>query len=339
MRIYRTRLLTWVPGTQLCQVRPQSPELLQSLGSFLGGMDRALEDFSHPAQDRELKWDLRRAGQVVETHLEYVEDQDRRDLLSRTAQRFLERLAPLVPELRLSVIHADGNDHNVLVDELGQGQDPTTRKVSGMVDFGDAVRSYTAGEAAIAGAYAMLEKGDPIASAAHVVRGYHRALPLREAEIAALFPLMGLRLCASVAISAHQKRREPENEYLTVSEAPAWALLERLDGEIPELAHLLFREACGLDPVPAAGRIVDWLKTNGEAASPVVARAVDSDVNPDGASLYPRRSLYRTSPRIRSRVGFPGPSAAPDALDAEAWTDADLETNGRGGRQGRGRSI
>ena len=77
------------------------------------------------------------------------------------AGRFLERLRPLVSELRLSVIHADANDHNVLVNELAPGADPETRKVSGLVDFGDAVRSYTVGEAAIAGCYAMLGRETP----------------------------------------------------------------------------------------------------------------------------------------------------------------------------------
>ncbi len=60
--IFLTRLLSWLPGIPLYQVRPKSPTLLQSLGAFLGGMDRALEDFSHPAQDRELKWDLKQAA-------------------------------------------------------------------------------------------------------------------------------------------------------------------------------------------------------------------------------------------------------------------------------------
>src|SRR6266403_402353 len=55
-------LLSYVPGTMLAKARPHSPELLQSLGHFLGEMDASLADFSHPAVRRELKWDLTRAG-------------------------------------------------------------------------------------------------------------------------------------------------------------------------------------------------------------------------------------------------------------------------------------
>jgi Ser/Thr protein kinase RdoA (MazF antagonist) len=51
-------LLTYVSGTVLAEVNPHSQDLLGSLGRFLGEMDAALADFSHPATHRELKWDL-----------------------------------------------------------------------------------------------------------------------------------------------------------------------------------------------------------------------------------------------------------------------------------------
>lgn len=276
---FLTRLLTWIPGDLLRQVNPQFPSLLHSLGAYLGSMDRALEDFAHPAQDRELKWDLKLASQVVRSHLAHVDDPGRRSLLDEMAERFAERLGPLVPGLRLSVIHGDANDHNVLVDEWDPGMDPRDRRVTGLVDFGDALRSYTAGDAAIAAAYAMLGKDDPFTAASHVVAGYHRALPLREAEVAALFPLMGLRLCASVAISAHQKKREPDDEYLTVSEAPAWALLERLRGESMDYPHFLLRQACGLESVPGSSHVVEWLKAHGHEAAPVVGHLSTTPVH------------------------------------------------------------
>ena len=318
--VFRTRLLTWVQGTQLFRVNPHRPELLQSLGSFLGGRDRALEDFSHPAQDRELKWDLRRAGQVVETHLEYVDDPARRNLLESLTESFLKNLGPLVPELRLNVIHGDANDHNVLVANLEPGQDPRARVVSGLVDFGDALRSYTVGEAAIASAYAMLGKSDPFSAASHIVRGFHRAFPLREAEIAALFPLMGLRLCASVAISAHQKCLEPGNEYLVVSEAPAWKLLERLGDELLEFPHLLFREACELDPVPSSERIVEWLRAHGPEASPVVAKQTATKADTDTPSFAPLDLSGAAVHIFDLRWESMDLPQAPDPENVEGWT-------------------
>ncbi len=308
--VFLARLLTWVPGTLLSSVRPPTPELFRNLGAFLGGMDRALEDFSHPAQDRELKWDLKGAGRVVRSHLELVKDPARRGLLGEMTDRFLERLGPLVPSLRMSVIHGDANDNNVLVSPLGPDDTTGARSVTGIVDFGDAVRSFTCGEAAVAGAYAMLEKADPFPFAAGVVKGYNHAFPLRQEEIAALFPLMGLRLCTSVAISAFQKAREPDNEYLTVSEEPAWALLERLERESLDLPWFLFRQACGLEPVPGAATVASWLQAHGPEAAPVVETAD----GPAELSTTPTHVFDLSVDTLEFSVG-------PEPEDAEGWTD------------------
>ena len=331
-RVFPTRLLTWVPGKVLCEVNPQTPDLLRSLGAFLGGMDRALEDFTHPAQGRELKWDLKASGRVVRSHLRYVEDPERRELLEEMSGRFVEMLVPLVPRLRISVIHSDANDHNVLVSPPGPGVSPQERRVIGILDFGDSVRSFTAGEAAIASAYAMLGKQDPFTIAAQIVEGYHRAYPLREEEVEALFPLMGLRLCASVSIAAHQKQREPGNDYLTVSEAPAWALLEKMAGESPNLPWYLFRQACGLEPVPGAAAVASWLAANGRASAPVIGRLVAGfppfleGSAPPNTHRPPERADpvdLSTAPLHVFDLSVESTEfgVAPDPGDARGWTD------------------
>ncbi len=58
------------------------------------------------------------------------------------------------------------------------------------------------------------------------------------------------RLCISVTMSAYQKKLEPDNEYIVISEKPAWELLERLIEISPERAMMEFREACGVSSVP-----------------------------------------------------------------------------------------
>ena len=65
------------------------------------------------------------------------------------------------------MIYNDANDYNVLVDAAG------TRVVS-LLDLGDVVHSAAVCDLAIAIAYVMLDKQDPIAAAAEVVAGYHR---------------------------------------------------------------------------------------------------------------------------------------------------------------------
>jgi len=260
------RLLSFLPGVPLAKVNPQTKDLLGDLGRFLGRLDRALVDFSHPASERDFVWDLRQATDTVHEHQHEIRDGRRRALVERLAARAGERLAPVMASLRQSVVHNDANDHNVLV----SGPSERRRRNTGLIDFGDMVRTLTISELAIAIAYVMLDKPDPLAAAAQVVGGYHESLPLTEPELAVLFDLALLRLCVSVALSAHRKTTEPENEYLTISEQPAWEALGRLELVHPRLAHYAVRHACGLEPCPEAGALVEWLETQATGLAPVV---------------------------------------------------------------------
>ena len=161
------RLLSYLPGHLLVDVRPHTPALLESVGRFFGRLDRALEGFSHPAFRRELLWDLRHAGRVIEQNLPHVEGREHRAFLEGALRRFTDSIEPRLPELRTSVIHNDGNDYNVLVKDL----DADGGTAAGVVDFGDMVESCTVFEPAVCAAYAMLGKPDPVGAAAAVVAG------------------------------------------------------------------------------------------------------------------------------------------------------------------------
>ncbi|MDE3136031.1 MAG: aminotransferase class III-fold pyridoxal phosphate-dependent enzyme [Acidobacteriota bacterium] len=259
------RLVNYIPGNVLADCSPHTPELLRSLGEALGTIDRALEHFEHPAAKRELKWDLERAGWIRE-YLRHIGDPDRRVMVERILDRFEHEVAPALGALRHSVIYNDANDYNVVV---GPG-DAWSRRVMGVIDFGDMLRTATVTELAVGCAYAMLSKPDPVAAAAHIVGGYHDTFPLTEDELRILFPLIETRLAVSVTNSAYQRAAEPSNEYLTISEAPAWRLLEQLSSIHPRLAHYTFRHACGLPACPASARIAAWLDENPEALGKIV---------------------------------------------------------------------
>jgi 4-aminobutyrate aminotransferase-like enzyme/Ser/Thr protein kinase RdoA (MazF antagonist) len=258
-------LLSFLRGTVLAEVRPHAPELLRDLGRFLGEMDAALGSFDHPAAHRELKWDSSRALWIKD-YVREIDSPERRALVERFVRLYEAEVVPRLPRLRRSVIYGDANDYNVLVNEPW----PQPRKVAGVIDFGDMHHGLTVSEAAIAGAYAILGKTDPLQVAAEVVAGYHGAFQLGDDELAALFPLMAIRLAVSVANSAHRKKVKPGDAYVTVSEAPAWEALERLAKIRPRFAHYTFRAACGLEPVPHAEKIGQWLRENGKSAASIL---------------------------------------------------------------------
>ncbi len=259
------RLVTYLPGHLLVEAAPHSPELLRSLGAFFGGLDRTLAGFTHPALKRTHLWDLRRAGTVVAEHASYITELSRRALVERFVTRFRECVEPVLPDLRTSVIHHDGNDYNILVTGIETGGE-----VTGLLDFGDLIESCTVFEPAVCAAYAILGKPDPVYAAAQVIGGYHAAFPLTDQELALLYDLVAVRLCTSVALAAYRKMRFPENTYLAVSETPAWAALERLGGISPRLFQYAMRDACGLPACPRTVAVVRWLEANAETFAPVV---------------------------------------------------------------------
>jgi len=248
-------LLTFVAGATLAEARPHPPELLHDLGHFLGEMDAALQSFTHPAAHRELKWDSSRVLWIKD-YIKEIADPKRRALVEKFLALYESEVAPALPRLRRGVIYGDANDHNVLVSPPW----PQPRKVASVIDFGDIHHGLTASEPAIAAAYAILGKENPLEAAASLVSGYHAAFPLDEHELSVLYALICARLAVSVTNSAHRKTLKPDDSYVTVSEAPAWEAVERLAKIHPRFAHYTFRAACGFPPVPQSLAVEQWLR-------------------------------------------------------------------------------
>ncbi len=256
------RLLSFLEGRTLARVSPHTRQLLESLGAAVARVDQALSGFSHPLAARAFKWNIAQADAII-PKLEFIENANRRALATEHLAQFVN-LKPRFGELPQSVIHGDANDHNIVVQ--GRGYEA---RVSGLIDFGDAMLCPTVGGLAIALAYAMLDKPDPLASAVHVVRGYHEVRPLNELELSFLYPLTLARLAVSVTNSGFEKRLRPDDPYIVVSEAPAWALLEQLEQIHPNFVHYLFRNACGFEPNPTSTRVRKWLQINASSTGPV----------------------------------------------------------------------
>src|SRR6202030_3698950 len=203
-------MLTFVLGTVLAKVRPHSEELLRSLGRLLGAIDSGLQNFSHPAAQRELKWDLSAAGWIKE-HVNEIADSSRRSLVEKFLALYDSEIVSALGRFRRSVIYGDANDYNVLVSDPW----PLPRKAVSLIDFGDMHYGIIVSEVAIAAAYATLGKKDVLCAATSVVAGYHEVFPLQEVEIAALYNLIGMRLAVSVKNSSHRKTIKADDAYVT----------------------------------------------------------------------------------------------------------------------------
>ena len=258
-------MLSFLQGSTLEKAKPHSSEILEDLGRFLGEIDAALRTFAHAGIRRELKWDSSRAG-WIRNQLHRIAEPSRRALVEYFLALYEKEVESRRCDLRAGPIYGDANDHNVLVSAAW----PQPRKIAGVIDFGDMHHGWIVSEPAIAAAYALLGKEDPLGVARDITRGFHGTFPLSEPEIAALFPLIGTRLAVSVVNSAARKKQKPDDPYVTVTEDQAWAALQRLAKIHPRFAHHALRDASGLTAVPQLQRIASWLKRQRDLGASVV---------------------------------------------------------------------
>ena len=209
------RLVTYMAGTPLAKIAAPDAALFEKLGRAIGRLDGALAAFDHPAIHRDFHWDLANAGRVIDEYLPLVDDGGHRELIGRVAAAARAVVDDAGGQLRKSAVHHDANDWNVLVSADASG----APDISGIIDFGDMVFSWTVADPAVAAAYAMLG-GDPLETTASIAHGYQREHPLGDVELGALFPLAALRLCTSACIAAWQQRQRPDDAYLAVSQEP-----------------------------------------------------------------------------------------------------------------------
>ncbi|WP_170427338.1 aminotransferase class III-fold pyridoxal phosphate-dependent enzyme [Ruegeria arenilitoris] len=246
-------LLECLPGQCYAKAAPKSDELILKLGRVLGATDRALERFTHEGLNRpDFKWDLTQAGWVADK-LDAITDPTRRALLSEISADF-QAISDRLAGLPKQAIHNDANDYNILVEgELGQ-----RKTISGLIDLGDMCAAPRICDLAIAGAYIVLDHPKPEQALTALVRGYHAANRLRADEVDLIWPLLRMRLAVSVVNSTLMAAENPDDPYVTISQAPAWRFLEN-DAVNGSLMSARLRAACGLPVTDGAERIHAYL--------------------------------------------------------------------------------
>ena len=250
------RLVSYVDGITMAEYRPHTREFLFEVGLACGTVTKALQDITmQPSASKHL-WEMHNAIETIQKYLPCISENKLRDLVNQSLELYSKVLTPIESELRHGWIHNDFNDYNVLVvPKLNE-----TPSI-GLIDFGDMTHTYLAAEAAVACAYTMLDKPDPLEAAVHLIIGFHQQFPLEEKEIKILFPMILMRLCLSLTLGAYQLQNAPENKYLGISQKPARELLEKLQEVNHRYAHYLFRDACGLEACKVTTEFRKWQKT------------------------------------------------------------------------------
>ncbi|MDO5977862.1 aminotransferase class III-fold pyridoxal phosphate-dependent enzyme [Flavivirga spongiicola] len=266
----KVRLLTWISGRVWSSVNPQLDHLRFSLGEQCGLLTLALQGFDHPEAHRDFDWDVAQSL-WTKKHIDLFSSEEK-DILSTFQQQF-ERSQSSYSKLRKAVVHNDANDNNVIVSE-----DVLSPIVKAAIDYGDSVHTQIINDLAISCAYCIMHHNDPLDAALPIIKGYHSTFPLEEEELAHLYTAIAMRLVISVTKSAINKIEEPDNDYLLISEKPAWEVLKKWGLIHPKFAEYNFRDVCGFTAHPKQEAFENWASKQPFQLSDIFPTIAKNDV-------------------------------------------------------------
>ena len=270
------RLLSWVRGRLWAHINPKTASLRFDLGEKAGKITESLMDFNNEVAERNANWDLADSSWTF-NHIDLFSEKEK-EQVSYFQRRFAE-IQAIYNKLPKSVIHGDFNDYNIIVSE-----DLKVPKITGFIDFGDAVYTQTINDLAILLAYAIMDTQDPLEAALDVIKGYNKNYQITEKELDCLYSLVAMRLITTVTSSALRKLEDPTNKYHVISEKPAWDVLKKWHLISPEFAHYNFREACGFTPHPNEKQFSVWTETTNLIFSDLFPSFLSSETSTNGES-------------------------------------------------------
>lgn len=262
-------LLEKIEGRTFASTLPHSLSLLGNVGQCVGQMGKALSDFDHPFLQRDFKWNLPQGGWIAD-RLDLIADPEKHALLAQIVTEFTA-IKPRLDALPSVAIHNDVNDYNILVSSSFS----QLASVSGLIDLGDMCASPRICDLAITCAYMVLGHPEPEQALAAVVAGYHAEWPLTPAEVDLIWPLLRMRLAVSLVNSTAMALENPDDPYVVISQAPAWAFLQS-DGVNTGLIPMRLRAACGLPVTDAAPQVLAWLDNQRGTFAPLMGQPLDA---------------------------------------------------------------
>ena len=214
------RLMSYMAGTPLDRTTSSAIER-ERIGELLAQLRLATAGFAHAADSRILAWDVTHLLHLRHL-LAYVEVPAHHAAAAACIERF-ETIAPALMECRTQVLHNDFNTSNIVVDHGAPGF------VTGIIDFGDAVRTAIAVDVSTA-LMNQLPRNPPddlsvdiFQPARDVVRGYLRHADLTDHELKLIPHLAMGRVVTRALLTTWRAQLFPENSaYILRHTPPGW---------------------------------------------------------------------------------------------------------------------
>jgi Ser/Thr protein kinase RdoA (MazF antagonist) len=198
----QVRMMSYLEGQPLSEV-PSTAQGRAEIGRLLATLRLALADFSHAEDGRVVPWDVKNLPSLAPL-LADIDDTVWRGKLDNVLDRFAA-LEPRLARCRTQVLHNDFTRSNVVVDPSL----PTF--VSGIIDFGDTVRTAIAIDVstAVLNQLPTVMDGDVFADGRDLLRGYLAVADLTPDELALVPSLIMSRLTTRILLSTAMARRVP----------------------------------------------------------------------------------------------------------------------------------
>ena len=160
-----------------------------------------------------------------------------RAALTDCLDRFDSHVRPRLARTPAQVIHTDFHGENLLTDG---------RRITGILDFGDALSGPVAMDVGVAACYQLGTAPGILGPARDLVAGYHAVEPLSAADLDLAAEFTVARVAARVIVSQWNAMREPANHgYLLRRTPQAVAHLAALRLLPPDEITRSLRAACG----------------------------------------------------------------------------------------------
>jgi Ser/Thr protein kinase RdoA (MazF antagonist) len=189
--VYSLRVVSYLDGTTLSALT-LTDEVAADFGAKLARLDHALESFSTKGENPFSLWDLQQATALRDLQ-QYIDDPDIRSVVARTLDRFEASVAPRLRKLPRQAIHGDANPENVIVDAA-------SKRVSGFIDFDDAVFAPRVVDVAIAASYLRAEEPQPLRLITAFIGAYQSVQQLNPEEQELLLDLVRTRLATTITM-------------------------------------------------------------------------------------------------------------------------------------------
>jgi hydroxylysine kinase len=249
------RMTSWLDGEMLGGGVADAA-LRREIGATLARLNVALRGLRHPGARRTHLWDLQNfwrlralLGELPGSGL--LPDVARalgadgpalagglRAALEERLDRFDAVVRPVLAATGTQVIHADFHGDNLLADG---------GRITGILDFGDALAGPVAMDVGVAACYQLGAGPSPLGPALDVVAGYHATDPLGAADLALAAEFIVARVAARIIVSQYNALREPANRgYLLRRTPQAIGHLAALRLLAPDEIARSLRAACGM---------------------------------------------------------------------------------------------